>query len=199
MSDTNPVSRWARPVARLGAILCGWWLLIFSILTCVEILGRRFMGFSLQGIDEIGGYTLAVMTAFGFSYALLNRSHTRVDIFLTMAPPRVQAALNVLAMASLAAMAFFAALRAVAELGESITFMSVSSSPLQTPLWLPQGLWFLGLAVFAGTAAALAAHAIYLLTKDWPAVNRFYGPPTIEEEVAAELETLNQRTERKGA
>ena len=32
-----------------AALACGWWLLALSALTCVEILGRKFFGFSLQG------------------------------------------------------------------------------------------------------------------------------------------------------
>lgn len=195
MSNRDPVSRTVLPIARWGAILCGWWLLVFSGLTCVEILGRRFLGFSLQGIDEIGGYTLAVMSAFGFSYALVNRSHTRVDIFLAMAPSPSQAVLNVLAMAGLAAIAVFAAFRAGAELNDSILFMSVSSSPLQTPLWIPQGLWFLGLVIFAGIAVALTCHSLYLLRRGWAGVNRIYGPVTVEEEVEAELKTLGAEKE----
>ena len=190
MNLSDPISRMVLPLARWGAILCGWWLLIFSILTCVEILGRRFFGFSLQGIDEIGGYTLAVMSSFGFSYALVNRSHTRVDIFMTMAPRPVQAIFNLLAMVSLAGVAVFAASRGWSEFSQSVVLKSVSSSPLQTPLWLPQGLWFLGLAIFAGIAVALSVHALYLFGHHKVDVNRLYGPSTVEEEVEAELRTL---------
>lgn len=182
----SPVSRAALPVARGVAIVAGWGLLIFALLTCVEIVGRKLFGFTLHGIDEIGGYALAVISSIGFSYTLIQRSHTRIDIFLTRLPPLAQAALNALASAALTAFALFAATRGWVELADSVDLKSVSSTPLQTPLWIPQAVWFAGLAAFAGIASALGVHALWLLATDWPRINRYYGPPTVEEEIAAE-------------
>ena len=62
MTRENPVARRLEPAVRLVAILGGWWLLGLAFLTCVEILCRKLLGVSLQGIDEIGAYTLAVFS-----------------------------------------------------------------------------------------------------------------------------------------
>ena len=64
--DPNPVSRFFGPPARFLAILSGWWLIALSFLTVAEILLRKFFSISLQGVDEIGGYTTAIVSAFGF-------------------------------------------------------------------------------------------------------------------------------------
>jgi TRAP-type C4-dicarboxylate transport system permease small subunit len=163
------------PVARAAAILCGWCLLVVVGLTCVEIVGRKLFNFSLHGIDEIGGYTLAIVCAFGFSYALLRGSHTRIDIAQSLLPAPVRAALNAIAMTALAVISLFAAWRGLAELRVSIELMSVANSPLQTPMWLPQGLWFVGLAMFAIVSFALAVHAVFLSLTDRREINRIYG------------------------
>jgi len=184
--DDNRVWRGFSALVRFFTLASGWWLIALSVVTCFEMAVRKLFSFSLQGVDEVGAYTLAVISAFGFSYALLMRGHTRVDFLLSRLPVRLQATLNTLAMATLAAVAVFAAWRAWAVLSESIEFDSHSTSPLQTPLWLPQSLWFTGYLLFAIAAATMAAHACWLLTRDHARLNRVYGPPTLDEEIEAE-------------
>ncbi len=192
-AEDNPVARLLGPLARLLAILSGWWLLAFSFLTVAEILLRKLLSVSIQGVDEIGGYTLAVVSAFGFANALLVKGHTRVDFLLGRLPGWPRAALNALAYALLAGLAAFAVWRGWAVLSESIEFQSRANSPLQTPLWLPQSAWLAGIAVFAAAAGAMAAHALMLLATDWRRVNRLYGPLTVEEEVDIEVGAVHAR------
>ena len=173
----NPVARILLPAARVVAILTGWCLLAVVVMTCVEIVGRKFFKFSLNGVDEIGGYTLALICAFGFSYVLLRGNHTRIGLLEPFLPQRVRAVLNAITMVAVAAMSLFMAWRGFAELQVSIDLGSVSNSPLQIPMWLPQGLWFGGLALFAVVATALAVHAVLLFVRGRGEINRFYGPP----------------------
>lgn len=172
--------------ADLFTLASGWWLLLIALGTCVEMVSRKLFNFSLQGVDEIGGYTLAVTSALGFSFTLLARGHTRVDFLLGRLPTGPRAALNALAMVTLAAVAVFASYRAFNVLAESIEFDSHSTSPLQTPMWIPQSLWFFGYLLFSLTATAMAVHACLLLLKDRERLNRVYGPPTLEEEIESE-------------
>jgi TRAP-type C4-dicarboxylate transport system permease small subunit len=101
-------------------------------------------------------------------------------------PVPLRAFLNLAAMVTLAAMALFAVYRGYTVPSESIEFQSVSTSPLQTPLWIPHSLWFLGWALFALCAAILAGHAAMLFVRDKRELNRQYGPLTLEEEIEAE-------------
>jgi TRAP-type C4-dicarboxylate transport system permease small subunit len=167
-------------------LACGWWLIALSAFTCVEMVARKFFRFSLQGVDEVGGYTLAVASAIGFSYTLLKRGHTRIDFLVSRLPAAARGALNCLAMLTLAALASFATWRGWVVLSESIEFKSHATTPLQTPLWVPQSLWLLGYVLFAGTACVLAAHACSLLFTDIDRLNDKYGPPTLKEEIEAE-------------
>ena len=194
MRPENPVARWVEPPARFIAIVGGWWLLGLAFLTCAEIACRKFLDISMQGVDEIGAYTLAVFSTLSFAYALVVKSHTRVDFLLGHLPGPLRAALNAVAYVSLAGLAVFAAYRGWTVLEESIEFQSHANSPLGTPMWLPQSLWLLGLAAFAVVAVAFAGHAAWLMLTDWRQVNRLYGPMTIDEEVETEAGAILART-----
>lgn len=196
--DDNPISRLLGPPAKLLAILGGWWLLLFSFATCAEILGRKFFGFSLQGIDEAGAYSTAVVSALAFAWALVARSHTRVDFLLAHLPAALRALLNATAYALLAALGVFAAWRGWHVLEETLEFDAHAVTPLGTPLWIPQSLWLAGMAVFALFAVLVAMHALWLLLADRARLNRLYGPITLEEEVALEAGAVMARTGGQG-
>ncbi|MFM9887921.1 MAG: TRAP transporter small permease subunit [Burkholderiales bacterium] len=183
---------WLYRIARVMVIASGWWLLAIVAMTCIEIMGRKIFGFSLQAVDELGAYSLAVTSAFGFTLTLLNRGHTRVDFLMTRLPAGAQAGLNALAMLLLAALALFAAWRGANVLAESIEFQSRATTPLQTPLWIPQSLWLAGITLFAIACAMLAGHAVGLLVRDRARLNTLYGPMTLDEEIRHEVADLGQ-------
>lgn len=195
----NPVIRFFIPPARLLAIISGWWMLALSLLTCVEIVLRKFFAMSIQGIDEIGAYTLAIVSAFGFASALMVKAHTRVDFLVGRLPAFLRALLNAAAYVLLAAMAGYAAWRGWAVLDESLEFQAHANSPLQTPLWIPQSAWLAGIGLFAASSGAMAAHALLLLLTSWRQVNRYYGPLTLDEEIETEVSALKERGGVEGA
>ena len=186
MTTENPVSRALMPAAKGLALVAGYLLLGLAILITVEILLRRFMNFSLQGGDEFGGYVLAILAAFGFSYALLERAHTRVEILVERVGSRTRAVLNFISAWCIALLACFIAWRSYAALAESVEFNALSGTPLMTPLWQPQSIWFVGLAFFAVTATAIAVHCTVLFVRDRARLNRFYGTKTLEEIIEEE-------------
>jgi TRAP-type mannitol/chloroaromatic compound transport system permease small subunit len=198
MHDDNPISRVVQPVARVAAIVSGYAVLAIAFLTGIEILGRKFFGMSLQGVDDYGGYVLAITAAVGASYTMAQRGHTRIDLFLVRMPQGLQRWLNVLAMVTLAGLACYAVLRGWSVLAESIEFKSVSSTPAQTPLWAPQTAWLVGLALFALFALAYAIHALVLLMRGTPELNHWYGPHTVQEELDEELAAARERDVHRG-
>jgi TRAP-type C4-dicarboxylate transport system permease small subunit len=183
----NPVARVLEGPVRGMQILMGWVLLALCFATAYEILARRLFGVSLQGVNEIGAYLLAIGSTWGFSMALLQRAHSRVDFLFPRFPRAMRSVLNVVAALSLAALAIFSAWEGWSVLKDTLRWQARASTPLQTPLWIPQSLWLLGLVVFAGLASALAAHAVLLFVKDRRRLDRFYGPPSLEEQI--EIET----------
>jgi TRAP-type C4-dicarboxylate transport system permease small subunit len=186
-------------VARVGAIVGGWALMAISVATCVEVLGRKYFSFSFRGLDEIGGYMLAGVSAFGFAYALSTRSHMRVTLLFPYVPASVQSLLNVLAMTTLAVMAAFCAWRGVFEVLDVLTSGRRSNTPLQAPLWIPQTIWLVGMTLFAVGAILMALHSLSLLFRDRGLLNRIYGPQSLEEEISTEIAHVEAREGTSGA
>jgi TRAP-type C4-dicarboxylate transport system permease small subunit len=179
--------KWFGSIARVCAIVAGWSLMAISVAMCVEILGRKYFNFSFRGLDEIGGYMLAGVCAFGFAYTLSTRAHMRVTLLFPYVPASVQSLLNVLAMLTLAAMAAFCAWRGVFEVLDVLVSGKHSNSPLQAPLWVPQSIWLAGMVLFAVGAVFMALHSVSLLFRDRALLNRIYGPQSLEEEISMEI------------
>ncbi|HJQ60690.1 MAG TPA: TRAP transporter small permease [Vineibacter sp.] len=179
--------KWFGSISRACAIVAGWALLAISVATCVEILGRKYFNFSFRGLDEIGGYMLGAVSAFGFAYALSRHSHMRVTLLFPYVPTSAQAFLNLLATISLAAMAVFCAWRGGIEALDVLVSGKRSNTPLSAPLWIPQTIWFVGMALFAAGAVLMAFHSVALLFRDRATLNRVYGPPSLEEEISTEI------------
>ncbi|ALM53567.1 TRAP transporter small permease subunit [Halomonas huangheensis] len=167
-----------------AAVIAGYATLGLAILITFEVVARKVFSFSLQGADEIGGYVLATGVSFSLAYTLLERAHTRVDVLLGRFPVVVQGGLNALAMALLAAFSLFMLWRAAETLAETLEFGSLASTPLQTPLWIPQGLWVAGLGVFAALSTLLAVRAVVLLARGQVTqLNTEFGPRSAQDEL----------------
>lgn len=168
---------------RIIGILGGYACLGLSFLIVVEILARKLLNVSLQGVDEIGGYVVAVTGTFGMALAATARAHTRIDVLLLRLPERVQAGLNLFAFVALGMAAAFMAYMGWRTLSDSLAFGSVSSSPLQVPLWIPQSLWLAGLGVFGLAALWMALRGLLALRHGLAAADRVLAPPSIAEEI----------------
>lgn len=188
----NPISAVVEPVARFVAIAFGYSVLLYSIVLSGEIVGRKLFNTSIKGLDEVGGFVLVIAAAVGASYSMALRAHTRVDVFLMMMPRGLQRWLNTLAMVTMACFAGFAAWRGVTVLQDTIEFGSTSTN-LQQPLWMPQLAWVIGLGLFGLIATAYAIHAVVLLARRSPDLNRFYGPLSVRDELDGELAALEER------
>ena len=54
--------------------------LVLAVAVTAETIMRKVFNQSLQGVDELGGYILALAGAMSFSVALVARAHIRIDI-----------------------------------------------------------------------------------------------------------------------
>lgn len=168
---------------RVIGILGGYGCLGLSFLIVFEIFARKLFNYSLQGVDEIGGYVVAITGTFGMALAAVERAHTRIDVLLLRLPRRMQAALNLVSYVALGMGAAFMGYMGWRTLDESLTFGSVSSSPLQVPLWIPQSLWMAGLVVFGLSAVWTALRGVMALRHGLDAADRVLAPPTVAEEI----------------
>lgn len=142
------------------SVAIGGTLLLYCFAVGVEVLGRRFFGFSLQGVDEIGGYLMALVVAIGFTSALLANAHIRIDLLLPRLPRRVVLWLNAAALASLTAYALFLVWQAAGVAMQSYRLKAVAPTPLLTPLALPQAIWVAALLLFLVATASMFVQAL---------------------------------------
>ena len=158
-------------------------------MTCVEMLGRKLFSFSLQGVDEIGSYTYGIVGAFGFAYALITRSHTRVDFLLSRFPVRMRALLNLLAMLSLAALSLLCLWRGCARGGRKHRARqhrrdAAGHADVDPAIDLARRLS----DVRAGRRLGRARRAAAVPARRTQELNARFGPQTLEEEIEAETD-----------
>ena len=190
----SSLPEYLQSVGGFFAIITGYILLALTILVTLETLGRKFFNFSLQGVDELGGYALAVGSALAFTTALVDRAHIRIELFHLMLPLPVQMALNWLSIVTLAAFGGLLAWVCLTILEDSFAYNSTAPTPWATPLIYPQSLWYAGIVIFAVVSVIMALHATYLLVTGNAAVlNRLYGPKEAVEEIKDELDNLARR------
>ena len=192
----NPLARVLDRPVRWMQIIMGWALVAICLATTYEILMRRIFGTSIQGVNEIGAYLLAIVSSWGFSAALLQRAHSRVDFLFQYMPRPMQSVLNAVAAVTLGGLAVFSAWQSWRVIAETLRWQARANTPLQTPMWIPQSLWFFGLVVFAGIAAACAVHAMVLLFTDRKKLDAYYGPPSVMEQIDIETQGTLPREEK---
>ncbi|MER1968507.1 TRAP transporter small permease [Castellaniella sp. GW247-6E4] len=174
-----------------GAIFLG-----LAAIVCVETLSRKIFSFSLQGADELGGYVLALGSTLTFSLALMGRAHIRVDVVHEHLPARLQAALNLISIVALAALGVFICWVATQVLMDTLAYDSTAPTPWATPLFYPQLVWVIGLAVFAAIASVYALIAIgYCIRGRQDRLLSDFSPKSTKEELEEELDDLAQRQE----
>jgi len=146
----------AEGISRVGAIIGGAMLLVASILICIDITLRYTMSITLGGADELSGYALAISSAWGFSSALLSRSHIRIDtVYVRIKSISLRALLDLVSLATLLGFFGMVAWYAWGVVKQSWDSSSRSLSAIEMPLVIPQGLWFAGLAFFVALSLLL--------------------------------------------
>jgi TRAP-type mannitol/chloroaromatic compound transport system permease small subunit len=196
----NILDRWLGLTGRLsryGVWFGGALVLASAFLVAFDVIVRKLFVFTIGGADELSGYAFAIGTTWALAFTLLQRANVRVDALYIRLPAALQAVLDLVA---LLALGFFVGLltwQAWAVLETSLAFDARATTPLQTPLWMPQSLWLAGLVLFAFTWLPLLLRALLaLLTGDLATVRRLAGARTIEEDAAAEASHTAHLRER---
>jgi len=180
--------------SRVTAIAFGTLMLALSAMIAVETVVRKLFSISLGGVDEVSGYAIAIGAPLAFTVALLEQSHIRINLLHMRMPLRLQAAMNLVAACLLAALALFLLVFTFRTVGETRLYRSIAQTPWATPLIWPQTVWLVAMSVFAATALGLALRALWFAVSGrWAALNRHYGPDSVEDELKAELDDLNRR------
>lgn len=180
--------------ARILGIVFGTMMILLSAAITAETLLRKFFSVSFGGIDELGGYAVAVAAPLAFTVALVENAHIRIDQLTTRFPKAAQGLLNVLASVSMALLAVYFFYFTVDTVAATATYHSIAQTPWATPLIYPQSLWLVAMVSFPIAGVWLAAKAVAQLFKgDWQTLLGQFGPVSAAEELQAELDDLKKR------
>ena len=184
-----------RRIEIILAWIFGTIFLVLSFVVTIETISRKVFNFSLQGADELGGYSLAIGSTIAFCLALVGRNHIRVDVFHELFSRRVKATMNWLSIMGIAAGALLFVAVSLRVLRESLEYGSTAQTPWATPLIYPQSLWYLGLVFFMLLAVGFAARATWLILKGRiDELNVEFHPKSAKEELKEELDDFAQRS-----
>lgn len=184
------LARVARWMTDIGGLLVA----LAAAVICAEIVLRRVFNTTMVGVDEIGGYALAIGSAWSFAHALIHKAHVRIDTLYFRLPRRLRPYLDLCSLTVLLWLVALLTYRAAEMAYFSGQYGSRSMTPIATPLVVPQALWAVGLGFFLLVIVVLLARALAaLLRGDGAAVSRLAGPATIEEELEDELGDVARR------
>ena len=144
---------------------------------------------------------MAISSAWAFSYALYERAHIRIDAAYQLLPARGRALIDIASVGSLAAMSGVLLWFAFRLVAFAWTNDQHANTPLQTPLWLPLGLWYGGLILFFLTSILVTVRAVIAFARsDLALVRRIAGMASNEAELEApELVAVAQQGRAKKA
>ena len=175
----------------LGAAWFGGAITLASaLLICFDVIVRKFFGFTTGGADELSGYAFAISISWSLAFVVLHRGNVRVDALYQHLPVRISAALDWLSLVTLGVFMVYLTYYASFVFDTSWTQNSAANTPLATPLWIPQGLWLLGLAWMCLVLALMLVRAsVALVTGDIASIKNLCGVRSAEEEALEEAET----------
>ena len=180
-----PDEPWPQRISRIFAWLAGACILFgCGALISVDVVTRLLFKRGMIESFEISGYMLAACIGLGLAFTVTSKSNIRVDILLDALPDRLRAACDLLAAFALAVIAVALVWFAWKTLAQSWTMNARSTSIMQTPMVLPQGVWWIGLLWFAFMAVLLPLQAISrLLAADRRGFDKLIGSLRVAEEL----------------
>lgn len=152
------LARWASRVA--GVVI-----LLAALVVAADVLVRKLFDVTMGGSDELSGYALAIAMSWGSASVLINRSHIRIDVLYQYLPLKLQVLSNLIALIGLGSFIGLLVRYSWEVVSSSWSMDALSNTPLQTPLWIPQGLWFLGFCLFLLTLIVLLWNCVEALVR----------------------------------
>jgi TRAP-type C4-dicarboxylate transport system permease small subunit len=177
----------AEKASRLAVLASGALTIASVLLISLDVLLRKFVGWTVGGSDELSSYAFAISTTWSLAYATLQRANVRVDVIYQYLPVRISAVLDWLSLVSLGIFIGFVTYYGYGVVAESVANNSQANTPLGTPLAIPQGLWFAGLVFMCIILSLMLIRAsVALVTGDIDTVKAICGVRSTQEEAEEE-------------
>jgi TRAP-type C4-dicarboxylate transport system permease small subunit len=153
-------------------------------LITIDVVTRYFFKRGMVESFEISGYALAACIGLGMAFTVTSKANIRVDILLDALPDKMRVICDMLSALSLTLIAVTLAWFTFGTLQQSWSMNAKSISVLQTPMILPQGIWWVGLFWFAFMAVLVPVQAVArLVSGDRKGFDALVGSLRVTEEI----------------
>jgi TRAP-type C4-dicarboxylate transport system permease small subunit len=174
-------------ISSISAIFCGLLLTGMSLFIALEVVLRKFFSVSTKGADELSAYTFAIISAWSLAYTLIKKGHIRIDFLYIKLPSIIQRICDIIALLSLAIFVSPMTYYTFKTLKTSIIRLSKANTPLQTPMWIPQILWFSGILFFFVVVIVLTLSVLKMACKkEFNQIAELSGCLELNEEISDE-------------
>jgi TRAP-type C4-dicarboxylate transport system permease small subunit len=171
-----------RKISDIAVLVGGSSLIVCAVLVTLDVFLRKIFGIVIPDADLISTYAFAIATAWAFAHVAFERANVRLDIAVNFLPRSVVIVLNFISAFALAVFSIFVLDQCANVLLESYSQGARSNTPMQVPLIIPQGAWFLGITFFSVTVLYILWRAtVRIFRSDWDGINLEIGIPTIKE------------------
>lgn len=171
-----------RKVSDFAVLAGGASLIICAILVTLDVFLRKIFGIVIPDADLLSTYAFAIATSWAFALVVLERANVRLDMLANFLPRPAVVILNFASALTLTVFSVFMLEQCANVLLESYNQSARSNTPMQVPLIIPQGAWFLGIAFFCMTVLyTLGRATIRLFRGEWEGVTLEIGVPSIKE------------------
>lgn len=171
--------RFSHRLNELGAILAALVIASMFALILYEITLRAFFDSSTYVLDEMVGYGVAASTFLGLGYALEKGALIRVNLIIAIIKNRnVRRLLEFLCVVLVIAINYIVLNSFWKSITRNFNRNAVSETVAQVPLWIPEGILFIGVSLFT---LQLISYGLVILTNQ-PLIGETSQLPIQEQE-----------------
>ncbi len=155
-------------IARLEGFLLAAGVLLMAGNSVANVIGRYFLGQSIQFTEEVNQILIILITFAGISYAARHGRHIRMTAFFDMMPGRMRKLLMIVIALVTAgfmfALAWYSWGFMMTQLSRGRVLPSLQIPVWMTVVWVPVGFFMTGLQYLLTTIKNIIAPDIYLST-----------------------------------
>lgn len=152
---------WRRAVGRLvefSRTFCEFLIVAMMLLITIEVVARSFFRFSLQMVDEVSVYLLVAVTFLAVNVSLHEKALFRVAFLHDRLAARLQSILQLLFNVLSLGFAIIMEYQLIRLVISSYSRNNVAPTLLATPIYLPQLIMPIGMALMLVILVAEIAH-----------------------------------------
>ncbi|MGM0544431.1 MAG: TRAP transporter small permease [Pseudomonadota bacterium] len=130
------------------------------------LVGFERLGISITGVSEMASYLLVGATFLGLAYTFVHHAHIRVTLLITRLPSAWRVWFEVFGLGVAIALSLALCYGLMALIRESVAYNDVSSGFLSIPLWIPQTVLAISVALLCLALLEALVMAVRIAVKD---------------------------------